>query len=105
MKDLGVATSGDYRNYFERDGVRYSHILDGRTGRPVTHNTASATVIAENAMMADAWSTAMLVLGRDRGLEVAEEHGLSVLFIQRDADAAGQGFVPTASPAFDSLVS
>ena len=60
---LGMATSGDYRNYFEQDGTRYSHLIDPRTGRPVTHATTSATVLTENATLADAWATAMLILG------------------------------------------
>ena len=64
VSGLGLASSGDYRNYFEEDGQRYSHLVDPATGRPVTHKTASATVLAENAMLADAWSTAMLILGR-----------------------------------------
>ncbi|MEL7027575.1 MAG: FAD:protein FMN transferase, partial [Pseudomonadota bacterium] len=81
LKNHGMATSGDYRNYFEADGVRYSHILDATTGRPVTHRTASATVVTENAMLADAWATAMLVLGTVKGLEIAKAHDLAVLFI------------------------
>lgn len=82
VSGLGMATSGDYRNYFEADGKRYSHIIDPTTGRPITHATVSATVLAENAMLADAWATAMLVLGRERGLEIAETQGLAVMFIE-----------------------
>lgn len=100
ISDLGMATSGDYRNFFETGGARYSHIIDPTTGRPVTHTTVSATVLAENAMMADAWATAMLVLGRARGLEIAEEQGLAVLFIDRDG--AG-GFTTAANARFLSL--
>lgn len=99
----GMATSGDYRNYFEQDGVRYSHILDGTTGRPVTHKTASVTVLAENAMLADAWATAMLVLGTERGLEIANERDLAVLFIDRDATSGQNGFVTTPSAGFAAL--
>lgn len=105
LSNVGVATSGDYRNYFEHDGKRYSHILDARAGRPITHKTASTTVVAENAMLADAWSTAMLVVGRRRGLELAEEHKLAALFLERNTDAAGRGFVSFASPRFHALVS
>ena len=101
VSGLAVATSGDYRNYFEKDGQRYTHILDATTGRPITHTTASATVLADDAMHADAWSTAMLTLGRDRGLEVAEAHDVAVLFIDRATD--GSGFVTTASPAYTRL--
>ncbi|CUH84087.1 FAD:protein FMN transferase [Thalassovita mediterranea] len=99
LSNMGLATSGDYRNYFEQDGQRFSHILDAKTGRPVTHRTASATVLADNAMLADAWATAMLVLGKERGMEIAKEQNLAVLFIERgDSD-----FVTTASPRFQAL--
>lgn len=90
----GLATSGDYRQFFEAQGQRYSHLIDPRTGRPVTHGTASATVIADTAILADAWATAMLVLGRDAGMQVAEAQGLAVLFVDRD------GMAMTASSAF-----
>lgn len=85
--DLGMATSGDYRNYFEQDGVRYSHIIDAKTGLPVAHKTASVTVFAQNAMMADAWATALLVLGRERGLQIAEKQNIAALFIERQDGA------------------
>lgn len=103
LSDLGLATSGDYRNYFERDGVRFSHILDPVSGRPVTHRTASVTVIAANAMLADAWATAMLVLGRESGLEVAEAQNLAVLFIDRDVQAGENAYMTAASSAFTAL--
>ena len=96
VSNLGMATSGDYRNFFEADGARYSHIIDPATGRPILHNTVSATVLTENAMLADAWATAMLVLGRERGLEIAEAEGLAVAFIEREAD----GFVTTQSSSY-----
>ncbi|MEL7300636.1 MAG: FAD:protein FMN transferase [Pseudomonadota bacterium] len=96
---MGLATSGDYRNYFERDGQRYSHILDASTGRPITHTTASATVVTENAMLADAWATAMLILGSETGLELANALNMPVLFIDRDGD----GFSTAASAAFQTL--
>ncbi|MEM6896307.1 MAG: FAD:protein FMN transferase [Pseudomonadota bacterium] len=97
----GLATSGDYRNYFERDGVRYSHILNAKTGRPITHRTASATVLTENAMLADAWATAMLILGSETGLNVADALDMPVLFIDRDA--ATDGFVTRPSDSFAAL--
>ncbi|KGJ06524.1 thiamine biosynthesis lipoprotein [Paracoccus halophilus] len=103
LSDMGMATSGDYRNYFERDGVRYSHIIDARTGRPVSHATASVTVLAESAMMADAWATALLALGRERGMRIAEAQDLAVLFIARDAQAGDNGFVTTTSARFRDL--
>lgn len=101
----GLASSGDYRNYFEEDGQRYSHLIDPATGRPVEHQTASATVIADNAMLADAWSTAMLILGRDHGMAIAARENIAVQFVDRDQDAAHLGFKTTASAAFTALIS
>lgn len=98
----GLATSGDYRNYFEQDGVRYSHVLDATTGHPVTHQTASATVVADTAMLADAWATAMLALGSEAGLALAEDQGLAVVFIDRAPQSVGGGFVTRASAALDA---
>jgi len=103
VSDLGLATSGDYRNYFENDGRRYSHILDPVSGQPVTHATTSVTVIAQNAMLADAWATAMLVLGREEGLKVAEQHKLAVYFIDRDVTAGEDAYITATSSAFDAL--
>lgn len=100
VSGMGLASSGDYRNYFEADGQRYSHLIDPMTGRPVTHSTASTTVLADNAMLADAWSTAMLILGREKGLEIANANDIAVLFIDRDGDA---GFSTTASDRFAQL--
>lgn len=103
VSGLGLASSGDYRNYFEEDGQRFSHVIDPVTGRPITHKTASATVLAENAMMADAWATAMLTLGRERGLEVADAHNIAVLFIDRDEASTDLTFKTTASARFAEL--
>ncbi len=98
---LGMATSGDYRNYFEQDGQRYSHVIDPKTGRPIRHATTSATVLTENAMLADAWATAMLVLGSERGLEIADERGLAVLFV--DSAGAEKPYTITPSKKFAAL--
>jgi len=102
LSGRGLASSGDYRNYFEVDGQRYSHLIDPTTGRPVTHKTASATVIAQDAMLADAWSTAMLILGRERGLEVAAQHDIAVQFVERDPSIAQLSFTTFTSDAFDA---
>ena len=97
VRDVSVATSGDYRNYWERDGVRYSHTIDPRTGRPIQHRLASATVIdARSAALADAWATALNVLGPDEGLALADELGLAAYFLVR-TDA---GFEVRTSQAF-----
>ncbi|WP_422054583.1 FAD:protein FMN transferase [Shimia sp.] len=103
VSDLGMATSGDYRNYFEHDGTRYSHIIDAQTGRPVTHPTASVTVLTQNAMLADAWATALLVLGKDRGMEIAERQNLAALFIDREVTSGKMHFKTYATDQFASI--
>ncbi|WP_420583764.1 FAD:protein FMN transferase [Ruegeria sp.] len=100
VSDLGMAGSGDYKNFFEQDGVRYSHIIDPTTGRPITHHTTSVTVLAENAMLADAWATAMLALGQEKGLELAEKHKLAVYFISRDVTGGEDAYITMHSTAF-----
>lgn len=84
--DQAMATSGDYRNYFEVDGIRYSHTIDPRSGRPIEHGLASISVIASNCMEADAWATAINVLGKEAGIALAEAEGLSILAVQRTED-------------------
>jgi len=100
LNDGGVATSGDYRNAFESDGVRYSHIIDARNGVPVSHDLASVTVVADSAMMADGWATALMVLGPDDGMKIADELGLAAFFILRDSQ---QGFITRSSAEFVGL--
>lgn len=103
LSGSGLATSGDYRNYHEIDGRRFSHLIDPTTGYPVTHTTASATVLADTAALADSWSTAMLILGREQGLEIASEHGVAVQFIERDVVGGKASFVTTKSQMFQAL--
>ena len=83
VTDTSVATSGDYRNFFEHDGQRYSHTIDARTGRPVTHALAAVTVVNESAAYADAMATALLVLGPSDGLARAESLGVAAKFLIR----------------------
>ncbi|HSC82621.1 MAG TPA: FAD:protein FMN transferase [Pseudomonas sp.] len=92
----GVSTSGDYRNYFEQDGQRYSHTFDPRSGAPVRHALAAVTVIDPSALRADGLSTLLMVLGPEQGLAYAEQAGVAALFISR----SGQGFVSRPSAAF-----
>lgn len=96
LKGRGIATSGDYRNFIELDGKRYSHEIDPRTGEPAPYRGASMTVIADTAMEADAWATGLFVLGKDEALAIAEAHGLAVYFIEQ----AGDGFSQTFNEAF-----
>lgn len=80
-KENGVATSGDYRNYFEKEGMRYSHIIDPDTARPINHKLVSVTVLHPSSMTADGLSTMLMVLGPERGLALAESLKLPVLMI------------------------
>lgn len=86
VEDMAIATSGDYRNFFMQDGLLYSHTLDSRTGHPVTHKIASVSVRARSAMLADGWATALLAMG-ESGLEVASEHEISALMVERDGES------------------
>jgi FAD:protein FMN transferase len=86
LPNAAVATSGDYHRYFEHNGRRYSHIIDPTTGRPIEHKLAAVTVAAEDALTADVWDTALLVLGPERGYDAAVEHDVAALFIARDGD-------------------
>jgi thiamine biosynthesis lipoprotein len=92
----GLSTSGDYRNYFERDGKRYSHEIDPRTGRPIEHRLASVTVVADTAARADGLATALMVMGETDGPALAEAEGIAALFIVR----ADEGFRELATPEF-----
>ena len=83
LSDLAIATSGDYRNFRMVDGEAIDHVLDPRTGRPGTSQVVSATVLHPSAMLADAYATALMVLGEDEGMALAEELGLAVYLIMR----------------------
>lgn len=79
-----IMTSGTYRHYFDDNGKRYSHILDPRTGKPVAHNSVAATVLLPDATYADAWSTALLCLGSEAGLPIANANAIPVVFYDID---------------------
>jgi len=100
LRDTALATSGDYRRYYERDGKRLSHTIDPRTGRPILHRLASVTVIHPSCMTADAFATALSVLGPDEGEAMARREGLAVLFIVRRANGT---FEERTTPAFAAL--
>ena len=85
LSDIALATSGNYRNFFEIAGRRYSHTIDPTTGWPIDNHLVSVTVLADTSMRADAWATAFQVLGPERGMAIAERINLPVLFvIERD---------------------
>jgi len=96
LLDAAVASSGDYRNAFEEQGVRYTHVIDPRTGRPVSTGVASATVLAASAMEADAFATALMVLAPAEGLRLAERQGLAARILVR----TDGGFVEHSTPRF-----
>lgn len=99
LDGYGVSTSGDYRNYYLRDGHRYSHTLDALTGAPVEHALASVTVIHPSALMADGLSTLLLILGPQLGWDYAEQHSIAAFFVIRD----DKRFIIRSNRAFDRL--
>ena len=100
LVDESVATSGDFRNYYEDRGVLYAHIIDPRTGYPIRFRGFSVSVVHENGAMADAWATALTVLGPEDGYLLAEREGLAVLFAWRTP----QGVQTRATPAMAGRV-
>jgi thiamine biosynthesis lipoprotein len=95
-KDNAVATSGDYRIYFEADGQRFSHIIDPKIGKPINHKLVSVTVIHPSSMTADGLSTAMMVMGEEKALAFAEENDLAVYIIAK----TDHGFVEQSTVKF-----
>lgn len=96
IEGTAIMTAGTYRHYFEQEGQVYSHIMDPRSGRPVTHNLLSVTILHEDPTLADLWDTALLCVGEEEALKIAKEENLKVLLI---ADHQHQ-LVETMSPAF-----
>lgn len=95
-----IATSGDYHRYYERGARRYSHTLDPRTGEPVAHAPASVSVVHAQAMHADAYATALTVLGADAGLAFARERGIAARIVTRTS----RGFERADTPAFTAIL-
>lgn len=91
-KDNAVATSGDYRNYYEDQGQRFSHIIDPDTGKPINHNLVSVTVIHPSSMTADGLSTALMVMGMKKGMEFAIKHDIAALFIAKKENSFDEQF-------------
>jgi thiamine biosynthesis lipoprotein len=100
LRDRSIATSGDYRSFFEYEGKRYSHTIDPRTARPVTHRLASVTVLADDCMTADALATTLSVLGDQEGHEWSKQFGLDALFMVRGEDGNIRQF---GTGAFEQL--
>ena len=99
LNNYSIATSGDYQNYFEIDGKRYSHTIDARTGYPVTHKLASVSVLHPSCTMADGYATAINVLGPDEGFSFAIQLNLPIYMIVRE----GNDFIEKTTAQFDNL--
>jgi thiamine biosynthesis lipoprotein len=97
LNNAAIATAGDYRKFFEHEGRRYSHVIDPATGRPIEHQLASVTVVADTCIAADGWDTPLLVLGPERGFECAKKHGVAALFLSHGE----RGDEKRATPAWE----
>jgi thiamine biosynthesis lipoprotein len=100
LHGLAIATSGDYRRFVERAGARHAHTIDPRTGRPIANGVASVTVLHAECMHADAWATALTVLGPVEGLAIAVREGLAMQMVVRE----GEGFRELLSPALAEML-
>lgn len=100
LDDLAIATSGDYRNYFEEAGVRYSHTIDSKTGKPINHRLASVTVFDTSAAKADGFATALMVVGPEIGMRLSRELDMAVFMIVRENDQ----FIEYRSAKFEELL-
>jgi thiamine biosynthesis lipoprotein len=98
INNIAVATSGDYRNYFEKDGKRYSHTIDPTTAYPITHTLASVSVVAESCMIADGLATTLMVLGPEKGFKFARDNSLAVLMIIKEANGFEERFTDEFRP-------
>lgn len=98
LDNIAMATSGDYRNYFEQDGVRYSHTIDPVAGRPINHKLVSVTVLHESATRADALATGFLVMGKEQAYELAMQNELAVLFIERSDSTFIESYTTALQP-------
>ena len=103
LDTIAVATSGDYRNYFEQDGVRYSHTIDPTTGRPIVHNLASVTVLDSSCAFADAMATAFSVMGADRALQLAEKQSIPVYVIEKTERGFSARYSSSFAPYLEQL--
>ncbi|ODS24625.1 hypothetical protein AB835_02535 [Candidatus Endobugula sertula] len=101
LNNRAVATSGDYRNFFEKEGVRYSHTIDPMTGKPVVHNIASLTVISNSAMEADGLATALMAMGEQKALGLSKKHNIPIYILLYK----GKQFTSVHSPAFAEYLS
>lgn len=103
LKNKSIATSGNYRKFYEEDGVRYSHTINPKTGYPVQHSLLSVSILADNTAIADAYATAFMVMGFDEAKRfLSEEAGLDAFFIYTDSQGVYQTYMSTG---FQSVLS
>ena len=100
LVNAGMATSGDYRNFFEHEGVHYSHTIDPATGRPVQHSLAAVSIVAPTCMEADALATAVLVMGDQKGYDWCLAEDVAAMFLVRQ----GEQIVQRATPGFQERI-
>lgn len=86
LSDAAIATSGDYRHWVECHGKSHAHTINGALREPASNRLAAVSVVASSGMLADAWATALLVLGEKAGIELARERGMNALFVLHDGD-------------------
>jgi thiamine biosynthesis lipoprotein len=101
LGDLAVATSGDYRRFRIEQGARLSHSIDPGTGAPIAEGVASVTVLHQQAMLADAWATAITIMGPDRGMHLATRHGLAARLVLRTEKGAQEYMTPAMAAMLD----
>lgn len=94
LRDMAIATSGDYRKWIDIEGTRHSHTINPQLGRPLSNGVAAVTVLAPTCMLADAWATALMVLGEAEGIPLAQAHGLDALFVMREGGHLREVLVP-----------
>lgn len=93
LDNSAMATSGNYRNYYELDGLKVSHTIDPATGRPVRHGLLSATVVAQDCMTADALATALMVMGTEKAIQLQQKQGdFEIFLIYNDGEGNMKSF-------------
>lgn len=102
VSEVGMATSGNYRKFYYKDGKRYAHTIDPRLGRPVQHNILSATVLAKDCTTADAYATAFMVMGLEKAMEFCEQHPeINAYFI---CDGEGDAYEIHYTPGIERFI-
>ena len=105
LSDAAIATSGDYRHWVEHDGTSHGHTMDGSLLQPASNRIAAVSVVASTCMLADAWATALMVLGEEAGMQLARERKLTALFVLRDGDGFQERSIVAGELADDASVS